>query len=103
MFAYERGGKNFILVNVGRFNKKPAFDFPSAYWVARVDAGLLNETTNINESAPWRVGGKIPAGDRVEVAKEYFGVQAMDRLDATRALAVVESSEGFNLRALPLP
>jgi len=103
MFSYERGGKSFILVNVGRFNKKPAFDFPSAYWVARVDAGLLNETTNINESAPWRVGGKIPAGDRVEVAREYFGVQAMDRLDATRALAVVESSEGFNLRALPLP
>lgn len=103
MFAYERGGKHFILVNVGRGNKKPAFNFPSAYWVARVDAGLLKETTNINENAPWRVGGTIPAGDSVEVAKDYFGVQAMDRLDATRALAIVENGEGFNLQALQLP
>jgi hypothetical protein len=103
MFAYERGGKNFLLVNVGRFNKKPAFDFPSAYWAARVDATLLNETTNINENAPWRVGGKSSAGDRVAVARDYFGVQQMDRLDANRALAIVESEVGFNLRILPLP
>src|SRR5262249_46639157 len=46
MFAYERDGKKFLLVSVGRNNKKPAFGFPSAYWVARVDGELLNETTN---------------------------------------------------------
>jgi hypothetical protein len=103
MFAYERDGKSFILVNVGRNNKKPAFDFPSAYWVARVDAELLKETTNINEKAPWRVGGKNLVGDRVQVAKEYFGVQQMDKLDATRALAIVEDKGGFSLRALQLP
>lgn len=103
MFAYERDGKKFILVSVGRNNKKPAFGFPSAYWVARVDAELLNETTNINDKAPWRIGGKNLVGDRVEVAKEYFGVQQMDRLDDTRALAIIETKGGFSLRALQLP
>jgi hypothetical protein len=105
MFAYERGGKNFILVSVGRNNKQPAFGFPSAYWVARVDADLLKETTNINEKAPWRVGNSPnKAGDRVEVAKDYFGVQQMDRLDSMRALAIMENKgAGPSLRTLQLP
>jgi len=103
MFAYERDGKRYLLVSVGRNNKQPAFGFPSAYWVARVDADLLKETSNINEKAPWRVGGKNLVGDRVEVAKEYFGVVQMDRLDPTRALAIIESKGGLTLRALPLP
>ena len=84
----------------------PAFDFPSAYWVARVDADLLKETTNINEKAPWRDGttksGKL-VGDRVQVAKEYFGTLQMDKLDGTRALAIIESKGGLTLRAVPLP
>jgi len=103
MFAYERGGKRYLLVSVGRNNKQPAFGFPSAYWVARVDADLLKETTNINEKAPWRVGNKNLVGDRVEVAKDYFGTQQMDRLDDTRALALIETKGAFALRALPLP
>jgi hypothetical protein len=103
MFAYERGGKKYLLVSVGRNNRKPAFGFPSAYWVARVDADLLKETVNINEKAPWRIGGANKAGERVEVAKAYFGTQQMDRLDATRALAIIEMKGIFSLRALPLP
>jgi hypothetical protein len=103
MFAYERDGKRYILISVGRNNKKPAFGFPSAYWVARVDADLLQETTNINEKAPWRVGGKKLVGDRVEVAKAYFGTLQMDRLDPTRALVIMEDRDGLTLRALPLP
>ena len=106
MFAYERGGKKYLLVSVGRNNKKPAFGFPSAYWVARVDADLLNETTNINEKAPWRNGttkGANTAGDRVQVAKEYFGTVQLSPLDSTRALAIIENQGGLTLRALPLP
>jgi len=103
MFAYERDGKKYILVSVGRNNKQPAFGYPSAYWVARVDADLLKETKNVNDKALWRIGGKNLVGDRVQVAKEYFGTLQMDRLDATRALAIVESKGGFSLRALPLP
>jgi hypothetical protein len=105
MFAYERNGKKFILVGVVRNNKQPAFGFPSAYWVARVDADLLKETTNINEKAPWRVGAenKPKVGERVMVAEQYFGAQQMDQLDATRALAIVQTKDGLTLRALPLP
>jgi len=103
MFAYERDGKKYLLVSVGRNNKQPAFGFPSAYWVARVDADLLKESTNVNQKAPWRIGGKNLVGDRVQVAKEYFGVQQMDRLDRGRALVIMESKGGLSLRALPLP
>ncbi len=106
MFAYERDGKRYLLISVGRNNKQPAFGFPSAYWVARVDANLLKETTNINEKAPWRDGtnnSAAKAGDRVEVAREYFGTLQMDRLDNNRALAIVEGKGGLSLRALPLP
>jgi len=103
MFNYERGGKKYILISVGRNNKKPAFGFPSAYWVARVDADLLKETTNVNEKAPWRVGGKTQVGDRVQVAKEFFGTQQMDRLDDTRALVIAEGRGGLTLRAVQLP
>src|SRR6185503_14106386 len=99
MFAYERDGKRYILVSVGRNNKKAAFGFPSAYWVARVDADLLKETVNINQKAPWRIGGKNLVGDRVQVAKEYFGTQQVDRLDRARALAIMESKDGLTLRA----
>lgn len=103
MFSYERDGKHFILVNVSRFNKRnPVFD-PTAFWVARLDASLLNETTNVNENAFRRSGPVNPVGDRVQVVREYFGVQGMDRLDASRALAIVGTEAGFSLRTLPLP
>jgi hypothetical protein len=103
MFAYEKGGKKFILVSVARNNKKPAFDFPSGYWVAKVDFDLLKETTAINEKAPWRIGGGIKAGDRVSVAKDYFGVHQMAKLDDTRAIVIREEKGGFALRKLTLP
>jgi hypothetical protein len=103
MFAYEKGGKQYLLVSVGRNNKQPAFGYPSAYWVARVDADLLKETTNINEKALWRIGGKNLVGDRVQVAKDFFGTMQMDRLDATRALVISENKGALSLRAIPLP
>lgn len=103
MFAYEKDGKTYLLVSVGRNNRKPAFGFPSAYWVARVDAGLLKETANVNEKAPWRVGSKNLVGDRVQVARDYFGTLQMSRLDATRALVLTEAKGSLTLRALPLP
>lgn len=103
MFAYEKAGKKYILISVARNNKKPAFDFPSGYWVAKVDFDLLKETTAINEKAPWRIGGTIKAGDRVSVAMDYFGTYQMSKLDDTRALVIREEKGGFALRVLTLP
>lgn len=105
MFGYEKDGKKYILINVGRNNKQPAFGFPSAYWVAKVDHNLLNETVNVNEKAPWRVGkGSVTLTDRVFVAKEYFGTNYMDQLDNARAIVIRDTDKkGQDLRVLPLP
>jgi hypothetical protein len=109
MFAYERGGKKYLLINVNRNDRQPApkIGLPNGYWVARVDADLLQETTKINEKAPWRdgtpKGNKSTAGDRVQVAKDYFGTVQLSPLDSTRALVIIQNNDGLTLRALPLP
>jgi hypothetical protein len=106
MFAYEKGGKKYVLVSVAK-NKAPSSGSPSSYWVARVDADMLKETAKINEKAVWRVGAKGAkggtAGDRVAVADEFAGTHQMDKLDATRALVIREDKGSFSLRAVPLP
>jgi hypothetical protein len=97
MFPYEKDGKRYILINVGRNNKQPAFGMPSAYWVAKVDHTLLKETVNVNEKAPWRIGGKntsVKLTDRVSVADQYYGTINMDQLDATRAVLVRDTGKG---------
>jgi len=107
MFTYEKDGKKFILINVARNNKQPAFGFPSGYWVARVDFDMLKETSNVNEKAPWRVKGKdgkaAEAFERAAVAKEYFGTHYMDRLDSTRAVVIRDAAKSRDLNVLMLP
>ena len=106
MFPYEKDGKKYILINVARNNKKPAFG-TSGYWVARVDFDLLKETKNINENAIWRVKNndfKTNLTDRAIIANEYFGVYHMDKLDDACALVLRETDKkGLSLRVLPLP
>lgn len=105
MFAYEKAGKKYVLVSVAK-NNAPKSGSATSYWVARVDAEMLKETTNINEKAVWRVGAKgakTTAGDRVSVVDDFAGTHQMDKLDATRALVIREEKGGFALRALPLP
>lgn len=108
MFAYEKGGKKYILVNATRnakFNKDSP-PGPSPYWCARVDFTLLAETTNINEKAVWRMGAKGAKSlvtDRVLVPEAYSGVQQMDKLDADRALVIREEKGGLSMRTLALP
>jgi hypothetical protein len=109
MFGYEKDGKRFILISVSRNNPakaKPLAGMPSVYWVAKVDHSLLKETVNVNENAPWRIGGKGSASlvDRVTVAKEYFGTVYMDQLDNSNAVVIRESDKkALSLNVLPLP
>ena len=105
MFAYEKGGKKYVLVSVAK-NKAPTSGSPSSYWVARVDAEMLKETAKVNEKALWREGAKgakTTAGDRVTVVDDYAGVHQMDKLSATQALVIREEKGSFTLRALNLP
>jgi hypothetical protein len=107
MFSYEKDGKKFILVNAGRNNKQPApkVGLPNAFWCAKVDHNLLKETANVNENAPWRIGGKGAASlaDRVSVAKDYFGTLYMDQLDPARAIVLQQDGKGLKLAVLQLP
>ena len=107
MFPYEKDGKKYILVNVFRkFNKNPVG--PSPNWVAKVDFELLKETVNVNEKALWRVDPKgkasVSVTDRAVVAKDFFGVQHMDKLDDSRAIVVRDTDKnGLDLKVLALP
>jgi hypothetical protein len=108
MFSYEREGKKYILINVYRNNKQPApaVGATHAFWCARVDFDMLKETVNVNEKALWRIGGKgsVNAADRAVVAKDYFGVLHMDKLDNTRAVVIRETdSKSQKLSVLNLP
>jgi hypothetical protein len=107
MFSYEKDGKKFILINANRNSKKPEpkLNFPSGYWVAKVDHTLLKETVNVNENAPWRVGkGSATLTDRVIVAKDYFGTLHMDQLDNARAIVLREADgKSLKLSVLALP
>jgi hypothetical protein len=108
MFTYEKDGKKYILVNVARNNKAPAFGMPSGYWVAKVEFDLLKETANVNEKALWRVKGKdgqaAGAFEKAPVAKEFFGTHYMDKLDNTRAVVIREDGKKTrNLNVIALP
>jgi hypothetical protein len=108
MFSYDKGGKKFILINVARNNKQPAFGMPSGYWVARVDQEFLKETTKVNENAPWRTGTNKGAkggttGDRVIVATDYFGTHQLTKYDNTRALVLRDEKGSMALRTIALP
>ena len=104
MFTYEKGGKKFILVSVARNNKMPAFGFPSAYWVARVDADMLKETTDVNEKAPWRIGGKGPkAGDRVDRGRPNTSAPIKWRSTTPPAPSSSAKKRAASAACLPLP
>jgi len=107
MFTYEKDGKKYILINVARNNKQPAFGMPSGYWVARVDFDLLKETANVNDKAIWRVKGKdgkaSEAFERAAVAKAYSGTYYMDKLDNSHAVVIREDKKALNLNVLTLP
>jgi hypothetical protein len=103
MFAYEKGGKHYILMNVMRMMGKPVG--PSKYWTVRIDQGLLAEKENINEKALWRADKNLkPITDRATVVDSFHGVTLMARLDNDRALVLRDDGKGaLKLETLALP
>jgi len=104
MFVYEKGGKLNILVNTLRsFGNKIG---PSAYWTAKVDHDILQESTKINEKAMWRVStnAQKESTNRAEVVPSFAGVTTMDRLDTNNAVAIrTDDKGGFKMVVLALP
>lgn len=99
MFTYEKGGKQYILMNTQRaFGKQFG---PSKYWTVRVEHNILQENAKINEKALRRLDSKNqPATDRAQMIDTFAGVMHMDRLDRERALVVRENGT-LALLALP--
>lgn len=105
MFTYEKDGRQYVLANTYRFHHQKKPFGPSPYWTVRFDRDLLDEEAKVNEQALRRLGGNgQPASERVQLIEPYFGVVQMDKLDASRALAVRTNGDGqFDLVVLPLP
>ncbi len=105
MFAYEKGGKSYVLMNTFRFHHKRAPVGPSPYWAVRVDLDLFNDGAPTNEKAVLRLNGRgQPATEAIRVVEAYHGVVHLDRLDATRALGIKQDGKaGWVLTALDLP
>jgi hypothetical protein len=110
MFPYEKGGKKYILISAVRMEKMHKSNpvGPSQYWASRVDYDILSETKNVNEKALWRFNPKtgkasVSETDRAIIAKDYFGVRFMAKLDGENALTLRDDKSGLQLRILPLP
>lgn len=106
MFAYEKGGNKYILVNHRRFHHKQNPVGPSPYWATKIDYTILEEDADVNEKALWRTKGKasVSMTGRAQIAEDYHGVIHLDRLDNERALAVwTDDQDKLDLKVLPLP
>ncbi len=107
MFAYEKGGKHYILMNVVRMDQmqKSRPVGPSKYWTVRIDQALLAEKENINEKALVRADKNLkPTTDRATVAEPFHGVTLMARLDGERAIVLRDDGKGaLKLETLALP
>jgi hypothetical protein len=104
MFAYEKDGKGYVLMNTFRFHHKNRPFGWSPYVTFRMDLGLMGQGEKLNEKAVQRLAGGKPATDQIAIVGDYEGTIHLDRLDQTRALVIQEVKDGgFALAALPLP
>src|SRR5262249_19114247 len=89
MFSYEKGGRNYVVMNAFRMfhDRKPVG--PSPYWTVCFDRELLVGREKVNEKALWRVDRDLkPLTERIRVVEDFHGVVHMDKLDAGRALTL---------------
>lgn len=104
MFVYSKDGKDYVLMNTYRFHHERSPFGWSPYWTAKIDMALLAEQKQLNEKAYRRLAAENKANPRVVMVEEYLGVMMMDKLDASRALAVrKEKDDSLTLLPLPLP
>jgi hypothetical protein len=86
MIVYSKGGKDYILMaNSARgVMKIPTDGFGSA------EAIIARPAT-------------LTAGVKYETIAELKGVEQLDKLDAERAILLVKTDAGFDLKTIPLP
>jgi len=87
MVVYEQNGQTFLLLA------------NSARGLMKISTENIDREEGITE----RVGGGGTAGQSYETIEEIDGVVQLDKLDDTRAVVIVESGEGLDLRTIDLP
>ncbi|MFO0804641.1 MAG: hypothetical protein U0791_16150 [Gemmataceae bacterium] len=97
MFAYEKGGKGYVLMNTFRFHHKNRPFGWSPYVTFKMDLGLLGQGESLNEKAVLRLKDNKPATEQIAIAAEFEGTIHLDKLDAERALVVQEQKDGGGL------
>jgi hypothetical protein len=107
MFAYEKDGHRFILMNTQRMGQMQKSNpvGPSEFWTAKVDFNILQETQQVNQKAQWRTRGKANTSDsdKAQIVPTFHGVSHMGQLDNQRALVIRQDAKGVNLQIVPLP
>jgi hypothetical protein len=85
MIAYTKDGKDYLLSANSKHGviKIPTADFATA------------------ESISTKIGGT--AGPKYEKITELSGVVQLDKFDDTRAILLVKTASGFDLKTVPLP
>jgi hypothetical protein len=72
--------------------------------IANSKRGVMKmKTEGMNSAAGIDKPVKGTAGTQYETIKELVGVMHLDRLDADRALILVQGTDGYSLKSIPLP
>lgn len=104
MFTYEKNGKTYVLMNTFRFHHKQRPFGWSPYVTFKMDIGLIGQGDHLNEKAIQRLASGKPSTDAIAIVEEFEGTINLDRLDASRALALKEEKDGGRtLAVIPLP
>jgi hypothetical protein len=87
MIVYQKDGKDYLLIN------------NSSRGVMKVDVAKIDSTDGITD----HVKGGGTAGLTYDTIKELTGVTQLDKLDKDRAVILVQTDSGMNLKAVALP
>ncbi|MBI5772429.1 MAG: hypothetical protein HZA89_01650 [Verrucomicrobia bacterium] len=104
MFAYDKGGKKWLVTHTQRMGERAPFG-PSKFWSARVsmDYLALNDADKINQKAARRDTAKKSGPDGIEIVDSLFGAVQVDKLNNDEAVVLRESGDKLVLEMAKLP
>jgi hypothetical protein len=85
MIVYQKGGKDYILLN------------NNSRGVMKIPTEGIDKIQAITERIPDKAGLKY------DTISDLKGVEQLDRLDKERAVLLVRSGSALNLQTVPLP
>ncbi len=103
MFAYEKGGKRWLVTHTQRFGKN--LFGPSKFWGVRIDMNYvaLNDADKTNEKAAHRDTKQKSGPDGIEIVESLFGAVHVDKLDNDNIVVLREQDDKLVLDMAKLP